>query len=147
MRFSTRQDADVPAGRMFDAVADFDRLEQMMVKRGARVTRLDPDEDSPMSWDVEFNWRGRTRNMRVHVTRFDRPRLIEIQGRVESLDISLTAEVTALSHSRSRLDLEAELMPRNMKARLLIQTAKLTRSTLDRKFDEGVARYIEQATA
>ncbi len=147
MRFTTRHDVDMPADRLFDALADFDRLERMITSRKARVTRLDPGEDSPMAWDIEFNWRGKARKVRMRVTRFDRPQVIEMQGSAEALDLRVLAEVVALSQSRSRLDLTAEIVAQSMKGRLLLQTAKLTKSTLDRKFAERVADYVDGLSA
>lgn len=146
MRFTTRHDVDMPADQLFDALADFDRLERMITSRKARITRLDPG-DSPMAWDIEFNWRGKARKVRMRVTRFDRPQVIEMQGSAEALDLRVLAEVVALTQSRSRLDLTAEIAAQSMKGRLLLQTAKLTKSTLDRKFAERVADYVDGLSA
>ncbi|WP_195759859.1 SRPBCC family protein [Paracoccus sp. S-4012] len=144
MRFSSSRDVELPAEDLFDAVADIDRLEQVIASRKARVTRLGPEDGGPMAWEVEFDWRGRTRNLSARVTRFDRPHLLGMEGAVETLDFRLTAEVVALTRERSRVTIEAEITPRSMKARLLLQTAKLTKSTLDRRFDERVAGYVDR---
>ena len=50
--------------------------------------------------------------------------------------------VIALSRTRSRLIFETEIRPRNMKARLMLQTAKLAKPQLDRKFDRRIAEFI-----
>lgn len=146
MKFSTRHDVDVPAERLFDAVADFDRLERTLVRRGARVQRLDPATGSPMAWNVTFDWRGRARSMALAVTRFDRPEAIEMRGQAEAFDMSFDASVVALSRRRSRLLLTAKVRPRTMKARLLLQTAKLTKGRLDRNFSDRVREYVAAAT-
>jgi len=147
MRFSTRCDVDVPSERLFDAVADFDRIERMLVRRGARVQRVDPASGSPMAWIIGFDWRGRARETALAVTRFDRPEGVEMRGQAEALDMAVEASVVALSRQRSRLLLIAHVRPRTMKARLLLQTAKLTKSRLDRNFADRVREYVTSALA
>lgn len=143
MQLSTRHDVDMPADILFDGIADFDRIERMMIRRGAKVVRVAPSDGSPMAWDLTFDWRGRKREMRMAVTRFDRPSTIEMQGVSDSFSVVLLANVVALSRTRSRLMLSADMEARTLKARLLLQTAKLTRGNLERKFGERVAAYVE----
>ncbi|MDM7459672.1 MAG: hypothetical protein P3W94_010070, partial [Paracoccus sp. (in: a-proteobacteria)] len=108
-------------------------------------SRIDPAEDPGVvvGWALNFDWRAKTRRMKLVVTTFDRPELIELHGRSRALDIRLRATVVALSRTRSRLIFETEVKPRNMKARLMIQTAKLGKSQLDHRHArriEGFAR-------
>lgn len=143
MQLSTRHDVETPADALFDGIADFDRIERMMIRRGAKVTRVAPAAGSPMAWDLQFDWRGRKRDMRMSVTRYDRPDLIEMQGISDSFGVTLTANVVALSRQRSRLMLVAVIDGRSLKARLMLQTARLTRSSLEHKFGERVAHYVD----
>lgn len=146
MKFSTRRDVDLPAERLFDAAADFHHIERMLVRRGARVQRVDPARGSPMAWHLTFNFRGRERELDLAVTRFDRPELLEMRGHADSFELFLTAEVVALSRGRSRLNLQVEVKPRSMKARLLLQTAKLNKGKIDRVFADRVADYVASVT-
>lgn len=146
MKFSTRRDVDLPAERLFDAAADFHQIERMLVRRGARVQRVDPAHGSPMAWHLAFDWRGRTREVDLAVTRFDRPELLEMRGHSDTFELMLAATVVALSRSRSRLHLEAEVKPRSMKARLLLQTAKLSKGKIDRVFADRFADYVASVT-
>ena len=91
-----------------------------------------------MAWDVSFRWRGRERKVRLEVSRFDRPERITIIGLSPSFDLTLDLTVIALSKTRSRLMVESDIRPRTMKARLLIQTAKLSKSSLDKRYAKRV---------
>ena len=147
MKFSTRRDVDLPADRLFDAAADFNHIERMLVRRGVRVQRADPAQGSPMAWDLSFDWRGRARELSLTVTRFDRPELLEMRGHSDAFELTLAAAVVALSRSRSRLNLEVEVKPRSLKSRLLLQTAKLSKSRIDRVFADRVADYVASVTS
>lgn len=147
MKFSTRRDVDLPAERLFDAAADFHQIERMLVRRGARVQRVDPAHGSPMAWHLAFDFRGREREVNLVVTRFDRPEVLEMRGHSDTFDLMLVATVVALSRSRSRLHLDAEVKPRSMKARLLLQTAKLSKARIDRVFADRFADYVASVTS
>lgn len=140
MKFSTRLDSDAPAEDVFDRVSDFQRLERMIIHRGGSIQRLSPDKvpGAGMAWDVSFRWRGRERKVRLEVSRFDRPERITIIGLSPSFDLTLDLTVIALSKTRSRLMVESDIRPRTMKARLLIQTAKLSKSSLDKRYAKRV---------
>ncbi|MEO1911627.1 MAG: SRPBCC family protein [Paracoccus sp. (in: a-proteobacteria)] len=146
MKFSTRIDTDLPAEKLFEAIGDFDALERMLIGKGASVSRIDPKQEPgiTMGWNVGFDWRGRRRDLRLAVTRFDRPEQITMVGRSNALDLLVNATVVALSRVKSRLIFETEVKPRNMKARLMLQTAKLGKGQMDRRFQRRVGEFVTQ---
>ena len=148
MKFSSRQDTDLPADQLFDAVSDFPRIERMLARRGVEITRLDPavEPGAGMAWDVAFDLSGKRREMRLSVAQFDRPEKIMIRGLSEPLDIAIEMTVIALTRSKSRLMFEVEVKPRNMRARLMLQTAKLGKAQLDRKFADRVSKFFGDLT-
>nr|WP_111300846.1 hypothetical protein [Paracoccus saliphilus] len=149
MKFLTRIDTDLPADQLFDTVGDFAALERLLIARGAAVTRINPSEEPGigLGWNIGFDWRGRARSLRLAVTRFDRPEHITLAGRSDALDVAIGVTVVALSRSRSRLICETELRPRNMKARLMLQTAKLGKAQLDRRYQHRIEEFLEQMRA
>ncbi|RNF33496.1 SRPBCC family protein [Paracoccus methylarcula] len=144
MKFSTRIDAEMPASRLFDKVNDFNRLEQLLIQRGASVTRIDPADEpgTGMGWNIAFDWRGRERALRLEVVRFDRPEHVTMTGLSEALELTIDSSVVALSQTRSRLVFEADIRPRNMRARLMLQTAKLGKARLDRRFETRIRELV-----
>ncbi|WP_312529156.1 hypothetical protein [Paracoccus sp. (in: a-proteobacteria)] len=148
MKFSTRQDTDLAAEQLFSVMGDFDRLERLFVRRGAIVRRIDPAREpgAGMAWQIGFDWRGKRRELRLDVTRFDRPELISLEGMSDMFEITIDMAIIALTRSKSRLNLSIDLRPRSMRARLILQTAKLGKGTLDRKFEERVAEFIGDVT-
>ncbi|MBV0890809.1 hypothetical protein KTN05_02975 [Paracoccus sp. Z118] len=149
MKFATRQDSDLSADDLFTAIGDFPRAERMLVNRGAQVRRLDPSREpgAGMAWDIGFDLRGKRRELRLAVIRFDRPESIFMEGRSDLFELTIEMTVIALTRVKSRLIFELEVKPRNMRARLLLQTAKLGKSKLDRQFAERIADFVRVAGA
>lgn len=145
MKFSTRTDKNIPAEKMFDAVGDFDRMERVLIRRGVSVRRVDNSTDATRSWDLGFDWRGQKREMKLALVQFDRPEKLGLKGRSRSFDLQIGISVVALSRKKSRVVFEFEVRPRNMRARLAIQTAKLGKSKLDKKFAQSVADFVNDA--
>lgn len=148
MKFSTRIDTDLAAEQLFDMVGDFDALERTLIGRGASVKRIDPAQDPgiTMGWKIGFDWRGKARKLLLVVNRFDRPEQIAMAGNSDALDITVKATFVALSRTKSRLIFETELKPRNMRARLMMQTAKLGKAQLDRRYTRRIEEYVRSAT-
>ncbi len=148
MKFATRQDTDLAAEQLFDVVGDFDRLERIFMRRGAVVRRIDPAREpgAGMAWQIGFDWRGKRRDLRLDVTRYDRPEIIALEGVSDMFEISIDMAIIALTRTKSRLNLNVELRPRSMRARLILQTARLGKGALDRKFAERVADFIGDVT-
>lgn len=142
MKFSTRTDTQMPAADLFDALADFERSERLLLRRGVAVTRHGDENAVGLKWDLKFDWRGQARDLSLRVTRFDRPEVIGIDGMSAPFELFVTMSVVALSPTKSRLIFELEAKPRHMRARLMLQTAKIGKSALDRKFSRRIGEYV-----
>ena len=63
------------------------------------------------------------------------------------IDGAVVIELVALSVARTRLTVSIDLEPRTLGARLLVQSLKLARGTLQRRFELRVADYASEITA
>lgn len=149
MKFSTRQDTDLPADDLFRAVGNFSGIERMLVRRGASVQRLDglAAPGVGMGWRIGFDWRGRRRQSQLSITEYRPSEVIALAGSSEQFELAIRMTVVALTRGKSRLIFEADVQPRGMKARLLLQTAKLGKSQLDRKFAARIGDFVTRLTA
>ena len=149
MKFSTRIDTDASASDLFDKVGNFDRIERMLTRRGAVITRIDPAQDpgTGMGWMVGFDWRGQPRQLRLEVTRYDRPERMSMDGQSDAFDVTMDATVVALWRYRSRLIFETDIRPRNMRARLMLQTAKLGKQQLDTRYARRIGEFLNDLSA
>ena len=81
---------------------------------------------------------------------YDAPNAMRFVSASQALSADVEVELVALSRGRTRLRMSIELRPQNLSARLLVQSLKLARGSLNRKFDKrmaGFARDIEQRFA
>lgn len=143
MKFSTREDTDQPAEKLFEALSDFSTLERLLLRRGAMVRRIDGKD----AWQIGFDWRGKARHLNVTLNENVPPERLAFTGQSDQFDLYLQLTVVPLTPSKSRLIFELDVTPRGMKARLLLQTAKLTKHQLDRKFSQRVAEFVLNVSA
>lgn len=152
MKLTSRQDIEAPQARVFAALADFEGWQRAASQRRAEVTRTDrlPAPAVGMSWQARFFARGRQRQVGLQLTQFDPPATSPNQPArlAASFDSSLFSgigqfEVTALSSDRSRMSLVLEIKPKTLSARLLMQSARLARSRIERRFSNRVASFAE----
>lgn len=149
MKFFTRVDTDLPAGSLFDLLANFSRSERALAACGAMLRRIDPaaEPGTGAGWTVTFTWRGRPRFLRLRVARLVRPSQLVLAGRSDQFDLRVAMTVMALGRERSRLLCETVVCPLTMRARLLVQMARLARADLDRGHDRRIADYVAHLRA
>ncbi|MBZ4024053.1 hypothetical protein CKO11_16510 [Rhodobacter sp. TJ_12] len=149
MKFSNRVDVAMAAEPLFDQLTDIAAIERAAMRKGVTMRRLDTLQGlgAGMSWDVGFMLRGRERQMIVDVTRFDRHAGIDYAGTSPSFQLTLTLEFTELAPGRTRLATALEVRPRTLGARLLLQSARLGRTNLDRRYDERIKAFLRELEA
>lgn len=143
MKFSSRVDIAAPAEFVFDQIADFASFEHAARRRGVSLRRIDAlaVPGPGMSWEVGFHFRGRLRQLTAEIIRFERPAAIDYSGKSHGFELLLSLQITVLAPGRSRLHVMLDARPRTLGARLLLQSAKLGRSRLERSFEERVATF------
>ncbi|MBN2740532.1 MAG: SRPBCC family protein [Rhodobacteraceae bacterium] len=143
MKFSTRKDIAAPAEFIFDRLADFGSFERIAMRRGITLKRLDTLAlpGAGMSWEIGFRFRGRERQMITDLEIFERPESLIYAGKSSSFEARLEMLVTELSKTRSRILTALEIKPRTLGARLMVQSAKLGKGNLDRRFDERIGHF------
>jgi hypothetical protein len=140
---NAREDVEAPIDFVYQQITDFQAFERRAMRRGAEVLRVDDlKADGPgMAWDVTFMLRGKMREVQLELARLDPPNGLTMVSRAPTMGGHMTVELVALSRNRTRLSLEIELEPRNLTARLLVQSLKLARKTITRRLRKRVAQY------
>ncbi|MDQ7072044.1 MAG: SRPBCC family protein [Rhodobacterales bacterium] len=145
MKFSTKEDIEAPIAHVFSKISDFDSFENSARRRGAEIARADNMEDTGvgMCWDVGFMMRGKQRQIVIELEGYDAPNTLEFVSRSKGLGGIMTVDLVALSRGRTRLGLDLELNPQTLSARLLVQSLKLARGNLNKRFHLRVADYAK----
>lgn len=147
MRFTTREDIELPIDAVFAEVADFQRFEREALRRGASVETGGAAEGIGRSWTVRFRHRGRDRELVSTVERWDPPRGLGTLGRIGGFEGQVEVELTELAPRRTRLKVDLDIKPRTLTARLMLQSLKLAKSSLTNRYKarvHGFARAMEQ---
>lgn len=143
MKFSTREDIDAPIDEVFQELCDFEMYERQAIRRGAEVQRTDK-RTSPgvgMTWDVSFVMRGKQRDMTLLTDRFEAPNLLGVTAVSTGIEADFALELIALSRTRTRITVGLELKPKNLPTRLLVQSLKLAKGSLTKRFKLRMAEY------
>lgn len=145
MKFSAREDIAAPIDQLFVALSDFESFERQAMRRGADVQRIDPltQPGVGMRWNVAFTMRGKQRKMALELTRFDVPNEMVFDIKSQGVTGTFVVELLALSRSRTRMSIAIDLSPQTLAARLFIQSLKLAKSSLDKRFKLRVADYAK----
>lgn len=145
MKFSTKEDIEAPIAAVFEMLCDFESFERSAMRRGAEVQRVDnlAVPGVGMMWNAVFDMRGKRRELQVEMVTFDRPNDIILESTSPGLIGKMSFELMALSRSRTRINVELEVKPLTLSARLLVQSIKLAKGTLTRKYKLRVAEYAK----
>ena len=144
MKFSTREDIEAPVDYVFAQVSDFAAFERRAMRQGADVARR---EDGPIAqgaiWDISFQFRGRDRRVLAELTQLDVPTLLSIDSASDGLNAVTEVELIALSQTRTRVLVSFDLRAKTLTARLLLQSLKLAKTKMTKRFNARVLDYAE----
>lgn len=145
MKFSTREDIEVPIDKVFRAVSDFDGFERQALRRGAEVTRQDTYGKPGLGseWALKFQFRGKQRRVQARITQFDGPNGYVAETDSGGIDGLVTVELVSLSPRRTRLHFSIDLTPRSLTARLLVQSLKFAKTNLNKRFAARVWQFAQ----
>lgn len=146
MEFATSEDIEAPLNKVFFALADFEPIERQVMRRGVEVKRRDATgaPSQGMIWDADFSYRGKPRSAVITLSVFDAPELMEFTSASGGLDVVSRLECVALSRTRTRIVVNVDLRPRTLSARLLVQSMKLARGKLNRRFSKRMKEFARE---
>lgn len=144
MKFSTREDIEAPIDYVFVQVSDFQAYERRAIRQGADVVRRG---DGPVTqgalWDIGFQFRGRDRKVAAELTQFETPHGLTINSASDGLNAVTEVELVALSQTRTRVLVRFEMRAKTFTARLLLQSMKLAKAKMTKRFSARVLDYAE----
>ena len=141
MKLSAREDIEAPIDYVFDKVSDFALLERSGMRRGVEVVRK--EAEGRTSWDLAFSFRGRPRKALVTLEKVEAPNSLVAAFSSGGLTGHTAVELIALSRNRTRLSISVDFAPQTLSARLLVQSLRLAKMTISRRFKARVADIAE----
>lgn len=145
MEFTSQEDIEAPIEKVFATLSDYETLERQAMRRGVQVRRHAPKADGAgaPSWTATFKFRGREMTAEIEVLRIDAPETLTFGAKAGGMETEMVVDLTALTSARTRMNVEARLLPKTLSARLLVQSLKLARARMTRKFSVRVAQFAK----
>ena len=141
MKLSTSEDIEAPLSFVFAAFADVENWERAAMRRGADVVRTDKLQSLGvgMSWKVNFMYRGKPRTVTAKLAELERPSHMVYSGLANSLEATISLDFVELSAKRTRITVGTEMKPLTLGARLFLQSLKLAKTKLTKRYEHRVA--------
>ena len=149
MKFSTRDDIEAPIQEVFAALADFEYWERAAMRRGAEVSRTDKSGRMAVGagWDTRFRFRGKDRQLTIELTEMDSPGRLAFAADAKPVSGTMTIDLLELSPRRTRLNVGSEIKPKTLGARLVLQSLKLAKAKMDKRFHNRVSALCKDIEA
>jgi hypothetical protein len=146
MKFSAKQDVEAPIAFVFAYLTDFDTWERSALRRGAEVARTDQmrSPGAGMSWKAAFAYRGTMRKLDIQLVKMVAPNTLQIAAKSPAIEVDTGLNLTEMSARRCRLHATLDVTPRNLAARLFMQSLRLARARMDRKFALRIAQVVAE---
>lgn len=145
MKFSTRKDIEASAEFVFARLSDFDGLERQAMRRGFTIKRKlsSADDAAGPAWEMIVPFRGKKRQLDAHIAEMDAPNSMTALAKSGGLNMVVTLDLVPLSKKRTRLTLGYEVRPETLSARILVQSVKFAKGSMQKRFEKRVEKYCD----
>jgi len=149
MKLTTRQDIEAPLAQVWATLTDFEAWERAAMRRGADVARTDSLRSlAPgMTWTARFLYRGKDRAMTIALTRVEVLHRLGFKAGSQAVEADLQIELMEMATKRTRMHVTTEVHPQSLGARLFLQSLRLARARVERKFQTRVATLARDVEA
>lgn len=149
MKLATREDIEAPIELVFQQLSDFDGFERAVLRRGAEVVRSDTlsEPGAGMTWRAAFKYRGKERKLDIELTEYQAPERMRIDTTSKAVGMAVEIELVAMSRSRTRMNLSLDARPKTIPARLVIQSLKLARQNVLKRFRKRIGEFAAEIEA
>ena len=100
-----------------------------------------------MAWTARFDYRGKSRKADLTLSEMVEPSHLGFSLLSDAIEIVSRVELIEMSAKRTRIIVDSEIKPRSLGARLFLQSLRLARARIDRKFDQRAAQLAGEIEA
>ncbi|MDK3017004.1 SRPBCC family protein [Pseudodonghicola flavimaris] len=145
MKFSSKEDIEAPIEAVFAALSEFESFERSAIRRGIEVQRVNENAGigAGMAWKAAFDLRGKRRNLDLKLVEYTPPTGMRLESESFGLTGDFQIELVALSPKRTRMAITLTLSPKNLSARLFLQSLKLAKANLTKRFKLKAAEFAK----
>lgn len=142
MKFSSRQEVAAPQAVLFSALTDFSRFERLARDHDVEMRRAGPVQEPGlgMSFVVRGVYRGRQRSLRSEISVFEPDGALGLDAETGGLFCHARVDLAEMTRLRTRMTVGLDLRPASFAGRLLVQSLKLGKPALARRFETRAAQ-------
>ena len=143
MQFSSVQDVNAPLDFVFQQLSDFESYESYALRTGAEVERIDTNSEkcAGMQWKIQGDFRGKRRKFNIELIEYRPDNPLKFFVKSAGVEANATMESMALTRKQSRIKVTTVLKSKTISARLILQSAKLAKNSMNRKFNHRFWTY------
>jgi hypothetical protein len=136
MKLTAKEDIEAPVGFVTSVLTDFDMWERAALRRGAEVDRLDTlrKPGAGMEWKVGFDYRGKKRVIELKLLKLVPEETLVFDCMAQPAEAILTIDMAEMGARRTRVVVDLEIKPRTLAARLFLQSMRLAKAKVTRRF-------------
>lgn len=146
MELNIKQDIDAPIAFVFERMTDFDAHEQRAMTAGFSLNRVAHSEEE-VRWNAAFDFRNKIRKVDLRLYDIQAPEHMMVHLGGKQMELEADAKLMELSPELTRLRLKMSMTGKTLKARLMVQSARLAKQNIIRRLQSrmsGLASEIEE---
>ncbi|WP_435164212.1 hypothetical protein [Falsirhodobacter sp. 1013] len=146
MKITSKCDVGASPDFVFARMSDYEAWERAIAKRNTTLVRSPGPIRPGTTWDTRFRLKGRDRDMLMTLFSEIPGRQVHVTLADTSLDVDILADLIEVAPERSRIAVSLELRPRNLTARLLIQSLRLAKGKVQGQLDQRVDQWARNVS-
>ncbi len=137
MIFVAQDEVHVPQDYAFSHFSDFISYEATALSYGADIRRVDGFQQvsQGVAWRGTVPIRGKTVGVEAKVTNFDPSRQSQMVTQAGGMTVTVDLSFEEMEPEKTRVTARAELRANTLAARLIVQSVRLARGSLQRRID------------
>lgn len=146
MILTARADINAPIEVVYEALTDVGAYQRMALRRNVGVKRIAGNGrvTEGAAWRLKLRFRSKDRQVRIEVTDVMPPEQIEMENSSAGIIAFSRLNLIRLSPGETRLAVRVKLKPQTLSARLIVQSLKLTRPAVTRRFTARIEKIGAQ---
>jgi hypothetical protein len=142
MKLTAKEDIEAPIAFVSAMFTDFEMWEKSALRRGAEVERLDRlrTPGPGMEWKVGFKFREKKRGVEIKLLTLAPEQRLEFDCMSGPAEAVVSIDLAEMGARRTRVAVTVDIKPRTLAARLFLQSLKLAKAKVMRRFALGLAQ-------
>lgn len=145
MQLSADRTVSAPVAFVFESFSDFVHLENLGIERGIEIDRMDNllEVGAGMSWHVAGVIRRKRRNIDVALNDYTPCSNLAFRCGGTMMDADIQIQFKEVGASKTEVALVIAPEAKNISARLILQSAKLARRSIEGRLNGRLAEFCE----